>query len=380
MIFSRISSIVFYILIAFSTCFLARKIVGTNGMKKYSIGRSSRAVLYNKTILTAIFSILFICSALRYGIGNDYMQYIQTAHEAYVGGYVVTEFGFNWLVRIVYTLCGFECYELVFAIFAAVTIGVFLKAMYEQSANFAFSFFLFMMLGFYFQTFNTVRYYLALAITLYSVKYIIDENKKDWIKFIFLILVAAAFHKSVLLVIPVYFIATYKWKNWQIILGLILSSICYLGRNIVLKIALVLYPSYKNTIYLEGGISKSSLIRLSAIMFIYLFFIWNKGKNIINAPYYRKITFYGQLNILAFAVGVFFSFLPVVTRIIYYFSVTQILMLPMIIENLEDEKIKKIVKNIAIVACILYFILFLLQAHKDGVGLLPYSSIIWETR
>ena len=88
---------------------------------------------------------------------------------------------------------------LVFALFAAATVFVFLKAMYDQSAWFAGSFALFMLLGLYFRTFNTVRYYFVLAVTLYSLRYVL---KREYGKFVLMILGAALFHKSVLVVIP----------------------------------------------------------------------------------------------------------------------------------------------------------------------------------
>ena len=91
----------------------------------------------------------------------------------------MTEPGFNWLVRLVYGVCGGEYYEVVFALFALFTLVLFLKVMYEQSEDFAFAFFLFMTLGLYFQTYNTVRYYLVLAMALYSIRFCLQ---RDWIK------------------------------------------------------------------------------------------------------------------------------------------------------------------------------------------------------
>ena len=160
--------------------------------------------------------------------------------------------GFNWLVRLVYGLCGGEWYEVVFAVFAFVTLLLFLKAMYEQSVDFAFSYFLFMTLGLYFQTYNTVRYYLVLAIALYAMRYVLQ---RDWIKFIFWIFVASLFHKSVLFIIPVYWIASFVWKKWFIITCVIISTLCFLCKKYVLKLALFLYPSYENTVFLKGGTS-----------------------------------------------------------------------------------------------------------------------------
>lgn len=370
-------SILFYMLIAVVTIFMASKVQTyeqrTDRISVYTIeGVQTRRTALNRLYLIGIFIILFLCSVLRFGIGNDYRQYTQTAHEAFIGGYVVTEVGFNWLVRIIYTLAGGEYYEYIFAVFAFVTLFIFLKAFYEQSADFAMTYFLFMTLGLYFQTYNTVRYYLALAIALYAVRYVIN---RDFIKFIFWIFLAALFHKSVLLVIPVYWMASYAWKKWMIIAGFVFSAGCFLGKGIILKIALMLYPSYENTIYLEGGTSPISILRGILVLVLYLWY----RKRYQQEQEDRELLCYTQLNLLSVVVCVFFSFLPVITRIAYYFSVTQLLMIPRILHGIEEEKVRKKVLLLVGITCVVYFAVFLLRANKPGVGLLPYRSWLFET-
>ena len=88
---------------------------------------------------------------------------------------------------------------------------------------------------------------------------------------------------------------------------------------------------------------------------------------------------YAQLNFLALICCVFFSFLPVVTRIVYYFSVNQILMLPMITAGIADETARKKVKYLIIAFCALYFLVFLMMAGQPGVRLLPYRSWLFES-
>ena len=370
MTLARAASIGFYALIAVVTMMMAGQV-----KTEYRMSASqTRAVVRNRIYLTGIFVILFLCSALRFDIGNDYEQYTKTAHEAFVGGYVVTEAGFNWLVRIVYTLFGGEYYEIVFAIFAFVTIFIFLKALYEQSVDFKAAFFLFMTLGLYFQTYNTMRYYLVLAIVLYAMRYVLQ---KDWIRFCGWILVASLFHKSVLVVIPIYWIASFSWKKWQIIAGILASIVCYLGKNIVLKLALVLYPSYQNTIYLEGDMSYMGILRGTVIVAFYLWFVTRYCDTEVAKS--RELRFYAQLNLLSVVVYLFFSFLPVNTRIGYYFSIGQLFMIPMIVQAIPEENRKKNVRILVIIASVIYFGLFLLTAHQDGVGLLPYRSWIFET-
>ena len=268
---TRIVSIVFYMAVAAGTCAMASCMQPyQEGEPVWSSGRRTAKCFRNRLLMAGIFVLLFGVSALRFDIGNDYGQYTQTAHEAYVGGYVVTESGFNWLVRFLYWIVGWECYELVFAVFAFATLWIFLRAFAGQSVSFSQSFFLFMTMGLYFQTFNTVRYYFALSVALFSMKYVLDG---DHLKFVFWILLAALFHKSVLLVLPVYWIASFEWKRWQVAAGLAVSAACFLGRGLVLKLALVLYPSYRNTIYLEGGGTLVSTLRALAVLALYSWFV-----------------------------------------------------------------------------------------------------------
>lgn len=285
-------------------------------------------------------------------------------------------------MRLLYWIVGGECYELVFAVFAFATLAIFLKAFARQSVSFGQTFFLFMTLGLYFQTFNTVRYYFALSVALFSMKYVLE---KDYLKFVFWIVLAALFHKSVLLVLPVYWIAAFSWKRWQIAAGLAVSAACFLGKGLVLKLALVLYPSYRNTIYLEetGG-SPISILRTLAVLVLYVWFIRTQQGRLSREElraqeWYPELRFYAQLNLLALVTGTFFYFLPVVTRISYYFGVSQLFMVPLIVQNIKEEKVRRKTVAIIFAACVLYFVVFLLQAHEDGVRILPYRSWLFET-
>ena len=152
---NRAVSILFYMILAFITCVMAANVKPVTA--EIGTDAQDRRDAINHVYIAGIFAVLFIVSALRFDIGNDYAQYTLTAHEVYAGGYVVTEAGFNALVKLVYTLLNREYYEVVFALFAVVTLLLFLRVFYRDSACFSQSFFLFMTLGIYFQTFNTVR-------------------------------------------------------------------------------------------------------------------------------------------------------------------------------------------------------------------------------
>ncbi len=335
----------------------------------------TRREALNMAALFSLFVILTGLAALRIDVGNDYGNYVNTFHEIYVGGYVVTEPGLNLLVRLVYFLSGGENYLLVFGIFAAATTFLFLKAMYEQSVDFTWAFALFMLLGLYFRTFNTVRYYFVLALTLYSLRYVL---KKEIGKFILLILFAAFFHKSVLVVIPLYLLALLPWKKWQVALGAVVAVSLPLFQGFWLQIALKLYPSYQNTVYLEKdtGIEGSlmGLIRCGAVLLLcFLSYREAIQKNDANR-------FYFKLNLLGMGLYLGASFLPLISRIGYYFITAHVLLVPGILGALPAGRKKKWMTAGTFLFCILYFAYFLLTADQEGVRVLPYHTWVFTER
>lgn len=357
----------------------------------YFVYRSPLTTAYQTTrrqalsgaCLIAVFTILFLLSALRMEVGNDYKNYAITCHEVWVDGIVVTEVGFNLLVKLVYTLAGCENYIIVFAIFAFATLFLFIKAMYEESESFVISIFLFMMLGIYFRTFNTMRYYFVLAVALYSLRYVV---RKQYTKFIIMICVAALFHKSVLFVIPVYLVAAYVSKKWHYIVLGVCGIAAFLAKDIVMAIALKLYPSYEETSYVggNGGVIRSLLTNAPTIgqcaAVLLLCAIFYKAAIANN----RANRIYSNLNIFALILYVFGYYLPLLDRFTYYMIIPQLLLVPGVIGAIEDEKKgslftkKNIVLGITVVFGILYFMVFLRSAPQEGVRVLPYQTWIME--
>lgn len=349
-------------------CFVVNKPAAT------AYGTTRRQAL-SGACLVAIFVILFALAAMRINVGNDYKNYAITAHEAFVDGYVVTEPGFNLLVKVLYTLAGWENYILLFAVFAFATIYFYVKIAYEQSDSFALTFFLFMTLGMYFRTFNTVRYYFVLAVALYALRYVVN---RQYIRFLLCIVAAAFFHKSVLVVIPIYLAAVYVSKKWHYIVLGVAGLTFLLAKDLVMKIALILYPSYENTSYinevdiLSGWISNANgIIRCLLVLMLCLIFYKDAVKD------NRANKVYFNLNIFAIMLYVFGVYLPLLSRFTYYLMGPQILLIPGVISRIKDAKKKKWVIAIVLVIGILYFALFMRGAYNEGLRILPYKSWIF---
>ncbi len=356
-------------MILYSFVFLITMLAALLVRRPQPIYATSRQQLLNKISLVAIFGVLFLLCALRIEVGNDYLTYVQNAHEIYVGGITVTEPGYNLIVKLLFMLSGYENYLLIFAVFGCITIYIFLRSMYDQSQSFAMSFMLFMALGIYFRSFTTVRYYLALAIALYSIRYVLG---KQYIRFILIILIAALFHKSVLIVIPMYLFCAMTWKKWFCAVLVAVSAALYILKDQVMEIALKLYPSYKDTIYLTMGVGiKDSLPALArcSLIFVLCIFCYREAVKDNKAN-----TLYFNMTLLSFVLYTGGSFIPMVSRFGYYLITPQILLVPGVYMSLEDGKKKKYVLFAITAAAALYFIYFLYTASKPGIAVLPYRT------
>lgn len=384
---------ILYITVAAVTALLAGLV--DNHPKRQSY-RLTRQQLCNRVCLTAIFAILFLLSACRLNVGNDYAKYVEFMHLVNCNAYVPTEIGFNLLVKLLYGLSGYENFLLVFAFYSFVTVLFFLLAVYEQSDEFGLTFFLFMTLGYYFQTFSTVRYYLALAVALYSMKFVL---RRQWGRFVVLILLGSAFHKSLLVVIPLYFLASLTWKKWQLAVAALFCTTFLFMQDYYLTLVVFLYPTYEDTEYLEGGTSYISILRCAAVLlFAGLVCLMRKKSpaeteqdgsgsqadydgisgQASAVSWDRRFWFYLYLNLGALILYVFCSFLPIISRIGYYLMVSQILFLPMLLKAVPDKRWRRLFRAGILLAAVLYFAMYLKKGANDGVLILPYRTFFFH--
>lgn len=331
--------------------------------------RFRRGQLCNIVCLTGIFTLLFAVSACRYRVGNDYTRYEEFFHLIPLKQVVPTEFGFNRIVLLMQFLFGIDAKLTIFALFAFVTVFFMVKAVYDQSENFLFSFFLFMTLSYYFQSLNTVRYYLAWAVAVFSMKYVL---KKQYGRFILLILLTATIHKSVLLVIPVYILANFPWKRWQIFVLAVVSASGIFLKDLYLKAVVLLYPSYENTSYLDGGTSVINIVRIIGVLLFSLIYY----RQAIAQD--RQNRFYFQLNIFALLLYLCGSFIPEISRVGYYMTAGHIFLLPSVIAKIEDRRQRRFWTAVIVLAAVLYFGIFLIKAQDLLVRIVPYHTWIFD--
>ena len=290
---------------------------------------------------------------------------------------VPTEFGFNAIVLAMQFLFGRDTKLTIFALFAFATVAFMLKALYDQSEDFLFSFFLFMTLSYYFQSLNTVRYYLAWAVAVFSMKYVL---KKQYMKFILLIALTATIHKSVLLVIPVYMLAALlselphasKLRRALLLLLVLGAASGLVFQDLYLKAIVKLYPSYENTAYLDGGTSLINIVRIIGVFLLTLLYYRQAVRNS------RQNRFYFYLNFFALLLYTCASFVPEISRVGYYMTAGHIFLLPSVVSQIEKERQRKAWKLVIIASAVLYFVVFLVKAQDLLVRIVPYHTWIFS--
>jgi len=187
-----------------------------------------------------------------------------------------------------------------------------------------------------------------------------------------LILIGAAFHKSVLVVLVLYPLAVRCWKKWQLALAGVFCFSFFFLQDFYLRVVVFLYPTYEETEYLSGGTSYVNIARCFGILILSLILYKKavKGNRVMN--------FWFNCNLGALVMYVCCSFLPIISRIGYYLTITHIFFLPALIRQIENEKWRKLLTAGAVAAGILYFALLMMRAADPGFRILPYQTFFFH--
>ncbi|CAM2899559.1 EpsG family protein [Salinicoccus roseus] len=165
-----------------------------------SIRFKGKILRFTFAFLTLLTPSLF--AGIRYDVGTDYFSYLRIFSNLEAGNPVRTEFGFNFLNVLIAKLGGDV--HFLFFIVSFLTMAFIYLTLYKNrnSISIGLGIFVFL-LFFYHDSLNGVRQGLAIAISLYSLTFIVE--KKFWKFFLYTIL-ATSMHFSSLVLLPFYYI------------------------------------------------------------------------------------------------------------------------------------------------------------------------------
>lgn len=330
----------------------------------------SREKAAGRAGLFMVFLLLFGVSACRIAVGNDYWVYRQYILFIGQNRKVATEFGFNALVRLIQWITGNqECYLLVLGLFSFATVYFFVKALYDQSEWFAGSLFLLLTGGYYFLSLNSVRYYFALALAMYSMKWIL---KGDHLRFVLTVLAGACFHKSILVVLLLYPLAKIRWNKVTVFIGTALGLSLVFFKDFYRKIIFFFYPYYENSSFDTASVSYVNILKSAAVIAFSLIYYKQGIKDS------RKNQFYLNLQIGALLLYALGSFIPEISRIGYYMNVSMVFLIPGILTGIKNKKQKVFFTVLTGVCFAAFFAVFLQGAYDVSIRILPYRNWIFD--
>lgn len=338
----------------------------------------SRQKARSRVAAFAVYCLLAGVSACRIAVGNDYWVYTANFSLISQERHVSSEIGFNSVVRFFQMLFteGKVQYVSIFAFFSLTTVFFFVKALCDQSSSFAFSLFLLLTGGYYFNSLNSVRYYFALALALFSMKYVL---RKEYGKFIVCVLVGMLIHKSILLTVPVYlaarFLAGIKMKRWFFLPGGVFLCSLIFCQDLYRELIFCFYPFYRDSAFDNGRISWINILKCVCVLLLCLLCfrqsLSDPGEHMTNR-------FYFFLNLFGLVVYCCGSFIPETSRVGYYMIISQVFLLPNLLAQLKQGWLRRFCRGGVLIAFTVYFVFQLKGMYATDIRLLPYLNWIFN--
>ncbi len=329
-------------------------------------------VIYSALIL------IFVASFRAFSVGTDTNNYFNHYNDLLADNKAYGLFEpFFELINFIVVKSRLS-FSYVLFISSTIIISAFSFIIYKYSKNVSFSFFLLVALGIYGNSFNALRQYLALAIFLYSIRYIIDGQ---FIPYLACCIIAYLFHNSAIILLPLFLIRYIKMNKKFIIISVILLIVLGFCLGPVVKlISMFTKIDYYNR-YLTNPefIEPIKLyyvlysIGMLAVFFIFYYFkryidkLSSEQKSIYN---FFLIIFYISVCIRFY--GTFSGLFSLVNRFSIYFFFPIILLIPYVLPFIKEK-----LKNICIVAILCLGIVYnIISAVVRGSnGVYPYNFV-----
>jgi hypothetical protein len=171
------------------------------------LARRSESKIVSRSLLGVAFVSMVLVAGLRNQyVGTDSMAYVwffnktRTFMDAIILGEDMQEHGYwilTWLVHFVSNQ-----YMALFFVIALIVVGCYQCAIVAYSESIEISFFVYITMGFYLFFFNGARQGIACAIYSLAIGQML---KKNFIKYLGLVLLAYLFHKTAIMMVPMYF-------------------------------------------------------------------------------------------------------------------------------------------------------------------------------
>ena len=329
---------------------------------------NNRNSKYFKIILYITFSLLFLVSALRYEVGQDYVNTYVFTYERIVAG--AKNVRMDIALKVIYKIMAMlqANVQWIFVITSFLINWFACKNIVTQSPNCKLSFLIYLCGIFYFFSMNGIRQSIAMMLFYYSFRYIKEQNFKKYLMFNG---VGVLFHTSAVLFLPLYFVLgkkiKFKFKITLIAIAIMASKI------VVPFIASILMQTHYAMYLTNGYYSAQESMNFSMYLNIVIFLLyeWSLRKSDSN----KFGTFYSNIHFCGVIVSLLATSLPLMIRIFMSFRFVEFLSVPYLVE-MNRNKYRQIIEVTIIILYFAYFVYAIII--QNGNTVLPYKTIFSE--
>lgn len=313
--------------------------------------------------------LLSFIIGLQKNVGIDYNSYINIFNNIeHIKG---IEIGSLLLIRLSKWI--FNSYHLMFLLFSFFSVIFLFKYLNYYSKFKSLSVYIFLSLTYlYPMAYSGIRQILAVMIVAFGTKYIMEKAPFKYLLYIF---IAMLFHKSAIIMLPFYFLAQFNYSVFFMLttffsslLALKLNLIVVLYDNIFLSDLFLKF--FNEYYYILISVNKQNKISVMVIFyFIILCLILTVLKNTKND---KKIEFLTKMFYFELVLFVLLQPFPGLRRIIWYFEIFKICLIPNIILKIKGKYQKGVF--IMLIAIISFFVLI---NRVNTIPEMNYNSIIF---
>lgn len=353
----------------------------------------STFIIHKKTKYLYYSFILFaiLASVRAFKVGNDtpvYIDLFNTIKDIDFRNLIFFagdrfEIGFIFYLKLLHYISDNPAVLLI--VTAIIVYPIFVWFIRKYSNDYILSVLLFFYLGYYDTTLNIMRQIIAFAIIMIAFDAMMRHK---WLSFILLVILAFLFHKSAMIFMlsPLAYLLINK--KWLLNYTLIFAIIIYISSSAILVYTFnagIIHDYYEGSEYFDKG-KIAPIINCLMIFCIIIgeFFVRSKKKS-LNMGFEQGNSLKSNAEEL-FLVLMIFGFLiliisikfAILFRVAYYFTMFQIVLIPLIISNIKNKHNRQIIKRTVIgIAIIYYFVTIIYRPEWNNAFNYHFNSLLF---
>ncbi|MFI3202578.1 MAG: EpsG family protein, partial [Eubacteriales bacterium] len=312
---------------------------------------------------------IIVLSGFRFDVGTDYMYRYFPDFKSIESGVIPYNLEIGYLAIVKLCLLISDNFQLLMVVTSTFIYGFLYYLIYKYSVCSELSIAFFLLGGFYFDSLNIVRQYMAIIVLLFCFYHM---AKGKMMHSVLYLVTAVTLHNMAILFVVIYLpvLLKYQIKYIITILGIGLVSLPFMK-----PIAKLLVSNTRFQVYFEGELSfytqgdlQIVLCMLNIGIFLVYCYILFQNKNLLKE---RFTILYCYVQSIAVLLNLVTGVLFIAFRLTYMFSILQIFAIPYLVSQLKEQKEQKMV--VAVVGGMYLVSLTYLVVYANGNEVLPYQ-------